>query len=70
MDRLIFMLALFSNNIAYRVNQAYLTVSHSQNLFDESWTEGNLFKIDGFVKVLGGFASVVFCIFNSYSWPC
>ena len=66
MDRLIFMLALFSNNIAYRVNQAYLTVSHSQNLFDESWTEGNLFKIDGFVKVLGGFASVVISVIGFF----
>lgn len=37
-------------------------VPDSQNLFDESWTEGNLYTIQGVVNVLGGFSVKVISI--------
>ena len=37
-------------------------VSESQNLFNEAWTEGNLYSIQGVVEVLGNFSCKVISI--------
>lgn len=46
----------------YALAGILLTADPSKNLFSETWTEGNLYQINGLVEKLGGFACTVISI--------